>query len=52
VKWILRWYWDDAVAYAKWAGKRKDDFNYGNVPEFSFEPVKVDRVIRDGERVS
>jgi len=29
----------------------KTDFHYGNVPEFAFEPVKVDRVIRDGESV-
>ena len=29
----------------------KDDFNYGDVPEFSFEPVTVDRVIRDGDTV-
>ena len=29
----------------------KNDFIYGAVPEFSFEPVKVDRVIRDGDTV-
>ena len=29
----------------------KNDFMYGNVPEFGFEPVKVDRVIRDGDTV-
>jgi len=29
----------------------KADFMYGTVPEFSFEPVKVDRVIRDGDNL-
>ena len=30
----------------------KTDFNYGSVHEFQFEPVKVDRVIHDGEKVT
>jgi metallo-beta-lactamase class B len=29
----------------------KTDFNYGNVPEFAFVPVEVDRIIRDGDTV-
>ena len=29
----------------------KTDFHYGAVPEFAFEPVKVDRVFRDGETI-
>jgi len=29
----------------------KNDFIYGAVPEFSFEPVKVDRMIRNGDTV-
>jgi metallo-beta-lactamase class B len=29
----------------------KTDFHYGTYPEFAFEPVKVDRVLRDGETV-
>jgi len=29
----------------------KTDFNYGNVQEFAFEPVKADRVIRDSDTV-
>ena len=28
------------------------DFKYGSVPEFRFEPVQVDRVVRDGEKVT
>ena len=28
------------------------DFNYGSIAEFQFEPVKVDRVIHDGEKVT
>ena len=28
------------------------DFNYGTIAEFQFEPVKVDRVIHDGEKVT
>ncbi len=30
----------------------KTDFNYGTVAEFQFEPVTVDRVIRDGDKVT
>ncbi len=30
----------------------KTDFNYGAIAEFQFEPVTVDRVIRDGEKVT
>ncbi|MGC4002153.1 MAG: subclass B3 metallo-beta-lactamase [Pirellulales bacterium] len=29
----------------------KTDFHYGDVPEFRFAPVKVDRVLRDGEQI-
>jgi metallo-beta-lactamase class B len=29
----------------------KTDFHYGTYPEFGFEPVKVDRVLRDGETI-
>jgi metallo-beta-lactamase class B len=28
------------------------DFNYGSIAEFQFQPVKVDRVIHDGEKVT
>jgi len=27
----------------------KTDFHYGKIPDFQFDPVKVDRVLRDGE---
>ncbi len=30
----------------------KTDFNYGAIAEMQFEPVTVDRVIRDGEKVA
>lgn len=30
----------------------KADFNYGSVAGFQFEPVKVDRVIHDGDKVT
>ncbi len=30
----------------------KTDFNYGSVADFQFEPVKVDRVIHDGDTVT
>ena len=40
---------DSAVDLLESGGKT--DFMYGNVPEMAFEPVKVDRVIRDGDTV-
>jgi len=40
---------DSAVDLFESGGKT--DFNYGQVSEFSFEAVKVDRVIRDGDSV-
>jgi metallo-beta-lactamase class B len=30
----------------------KTDFNYGSIAEFQFEPVTVDRVVHDGEKVT
>ncbi len=30
----------------------KTDFNYGSIADFQFEPVKVDRVIHDGDKVT
>jgi metallo-beta-lactamase class B len=30
----------------------KTDFHYANYPEFLFEPVKADRVLHDGEKVT
>jgi metallo-beta-lactamase class B len=30
----------------------KTDFNYGTVADFQFEPVEVDRVIHDGDKVT
>lgn len=30
----------------------KTDFHYGAYPEFLFEPVKVDRILHDGDKVS
>jgi metallo-beta-lactamase class B len=30
----------------------KTDFHYGHIPAFLFEPVKVDRVLRDGDEVT
>lgn len=30
----------------------KTDFHYANYPEFMFEPVKADRILHDGDKVS
>lgn len=30
----------------------RTDFNYGSIAEFQFEPVTVDRVVHDGEKVT
>jgi metallo-beta-lactamase class B len=40
---------DSAVDLLESGGK--NDFNYAGFPEFTYEPVKVDRVIRDGDTV-
>ena len=40
---------DSAVDLMESGGK--NDFNYAGVAEFTYEPVKVDRVIRDGDTV-